>query len=458
MTALEKYLESIQGKRIAVIGAGVSNTPLIALLREAGLPVTVHDKKEADALGTRYTELAALGVSFSLGEDYLDYLSEDIVFRTPGLHPEHPALCEVRARGGVVTSEMELFFAVCPCPIIGITGSDGKTTTTTLTYEFLKHAGYTCHLGGNIGKPLLPEVPAMQPEDLAIVELSSFQLMGMQHSPAVAAITNLTPNHLDYHKDFDEYVHAKTAIYANQKPGDKLVINLDDPVTGTLMLPEDRKVWGCTKQGVPETGVYLKDGVIYIAEDGKHRPLMHADHIRIPGAHNVSNVMMAAAIVQGRCADRDIIEVAQTFGGVEHRIEFVREFEGVKYYNDSIASSPTRTIAGLNAFEQKLILIAGGYDKHIPYDVLGEPICEHVSKLILTGDTAVKIRACVEQAACMDKPEIIDVPNMAAAVRAAYSVAREGDIVMLSPASASLDCFKNFMERGDTFKKLVCEL
>lgn len=458
MTALQKYLEGIRGKRIAVIGAGVSNTPLIALLREAGLPVTVHDKKEADALGERYTELAALGVSFSLGQDYLDYLTEDIVFRTPGLHPAHPALTEVRARGGVVTSEMELFFAVCPCPIIGITGSDGKTTTTTLVCEFLKHAGYTCHLGGNIGKPLLPEVKTIRPDDLAIVELSSFQLMGMQFSPSVAAITNLTPNHLDYHKDFAEYVQAKTAIYTHQKPGDRLVINLDDPVTQELTLNPESVIWGCTKQGVPENGAYLKDGVICIAENGVFRELMPADRIRIPGAHNISNVMMAAAIVQGRCKDRDIIEVAETFGGVEHRIEFVREFEGVRYYNDSIASSPTRTIAGLNSFRQKLILIAGGYDKHIPYDVLGEPICEHVSKLILTGDTAVKIRACVEQAPCAEKPEIIDVPNLAAAVRAAYSVAREGDVVIMSPASASFDCFQNFMERGDTFKKLVNEL
>ncbi len=458
MTALQKYLEGIRGKRIAVIGAGVSNTPLIALLREAGLPVTVHDKKEADALGERYTELAALGVSFSLGQDYLDYLTEDIVFRTPGLHPAHPALTEVRARGGVVTSEMELFFAVCPCPIIGITGSDGKTTTTTLVCEFLKHAGYTCHLGGNIGKPLLPEVKTIRPDDLAIVELSSFQLMGMQLSPSVAAITNLTPNHLDYHKDFAEYVQAKTAIYTHQKPGDRLVINLDDPVTQELTLNPESVIWGCTKQGVPENGVYLKDGVICIVEDGVSRELMPADRIRIPGAHNISNVMMAAAIVQGRCKDSDIIEVAETFGGVEHRIEFVREFEGVRYYNDSIASSPTRTIAGLNSFQQKLILIAGGYDKHIPYDVLGEPICKHVGKLILTGDTAVKIRACVEQAPCAEKPEIIDVPNLAAAVRAAYSVARKGDVVIMSPASASFDCFQNFMERGDTFKKLVNEL
>lgn len=455
MTALEQYLDSLYGKRIAVIGAGVSNTPLIVRLRQAGLPVTVHDRKEADALGQRYQELAALGISFSLGEDYLDCLTEDVVFRTPGVHPQHPALCEVRARGGVVTSEMELFFAVCPCPILGITGSDGKTTTTTLVYEFLRHAGYTCHLGGNIGKPLLPEVEQMQPDDLAIVELSSFQLMGMQYSPSVAAITNLTPNHLDYHKDFDEYVQAKTAIYAHQKPGDRLVINLDDAATRTLALPGDREIWGCTKQGVPHRGVYLKDGVLYIAENGVSRALMRADQIRIPGAHNVSNVMMAAAIVQGRCADSDITTVAQSFGGVEHRIEFVRELDGVRYYNDSIASSPTRTIAGLKAFDQKLILIAGGYDKHIPYDALGEPICKHVGKLILTGATAAKIRACVEQAACPEKPEIIEVPDLPAAVRAASAAARPGDIVIMSPASASFDCFQNFMERGERFKDLV---
>ena len=455
MTALEKYLENIRGKRIAVIGAGVSNTPLIALLRTAGLPVTVHDKKDTEALGERYTELAGLGVSFALGQDYLDYLDEDIIFRTPGLYPEHPALREVRARGGIVTSEMELFFAVCPCPIIAVTGSDGKTTTTTLVYEFLKHAGHTCHLGGNIGKPLLPEVDSIQPDDIAVVELSSFQLMGMQCSPAVSAITNLTPNHLDYHKDFAEYVQAKTAIYAHQTKGSRIVINLDDEVTQSLTLNPNCEIWGCTKKGIPQTGVYLQDNVIHIAQNGLSRALMSADHIRIPGAHNVSNVMMAAAIVQGYCTDRDIIEVAHTFGGVEHRIEFVREFEGVKYYNDSIASSPTRTIAGLLSFPQKVILIAGGYDKHIPYDVLGEPICQHVSKLILTGATAVKIRACVEECSNPVKPDIIDTPNLSAAVRAAYSVAQPGEIVILSPASASFDCFKNFMERGNAFKEFV---
>lgn len=455
---LDQYLESIRDKRVAVIGAGVSNMPLVSLLREAGISVTVHDKKAADALGEQFDKLTALGVQTVLGEHYLDALDEDIIFRTPGLHPWHPSLQAARARGAVVTSEMELFFQVCPCKIIGITGSDGKTTTTTLTYEFLKHAGHTCHLGGNIGKPLLPEVRTMQADDLAIVELSSFQLMDMKFSPSIAAITNLTPNHLDYHKDFDEYVQAKTSIFTHQKPGDRLVLNGDDRVTRTLDIGPGHKIMTCSKIVKPENGVYLRDGVIYIAENGQDRTLMEAKDIRIPGAHNVSNVMMAAAIVQGLCEDSDIVEVAKTFGGVEHRIEFVREFEGVKYYNDSIASSPTRTIAGLNSFDQKLILIAGGYDKHIPYDVLGKPICEHVKTLLLTGATAPKIRACVEQADCAEKPEIIDVPDLAAAVRAANAVAHPGDIVIMSPASASFDCFKNFMERGDLFKALVHKL
>ena len=458
MTALDQYLQEIHDKRVAVIGAGVSNMPLVTLLRQAGLSVTVHDKKTADGLGAQYAQLTALGARTVLGDGYLDSLDEDIVFRTPGLHPEHPALQAVRARGGEVTSEMELFFRVCPCKIIGITGSDGKTTTTTLVYEFLKHAGHTCHLGGNIGKPLLPEVRGMRPDDLAVVELSSFQLMGMRYSPSIAAITNLTPNHLDYHKDFAEYVQAKTSIYTHQVTGERFVLNGDDPVTRTLDIGPGHQILTCSKIVKPENGVYLRDGVIYIAEQGKDRALMDAKDIRIPGAHNVYNVMMAAAIVQGLCQDDDIVEVAKTFGGVEHRIEFVREFEGVKYYNDSIASSPTRTIAGLESFDQKLILIAGGYDKHIPYDVLGVPICRHVKTLLLTGATAPKIRACVEQADCPEKPEIIDVPDLAAAVRCANAVAQPGDIVIMSPASASFDCFKNFMERGNLFKELVHKL
>lgn len=450
MTALEQYFGGLSDKRVGVIGAGVSNMPLISMLRAAGIKVTVHDKKTPDELGDQYATLSTLGVDFVLGDHYLDACDEDVIFRTPGVHPRF--LEGARQLGSVITSEMELFFAVCPCPIIGITGSDGKTTTTTLTCEILRHAGKRVHLGGNIGRPLLPRVSEMAADDLAVVELSSFQLMGMKYSPQVAAITNLTPNHLDYHKDFDEYVQAKTAVYRNQKEGDRLILNLDDEVTCSLKASGN--LFCTSKNKELANGVYLKNDIIYIAENGVSRVLMPASDIRIPGAHNVYNMMMAAAIVQGWCSDDDIRAVATTFGGVEHRIEFVREKDGVRYYNDSIASSPTRTIAGLNSFQQKVILIAGGYDKHIPYDVLGEPVCEHVKTLILTGATAPKIRDSV-LAVEGEHPPIYEVESLEVAVHEASHLAAPGDVVIMSPASASFDRFKNFMERGDLFKTLV---
>ena len=453
MTALEQYLGGLSDKRVGVIGAGVSNMPLIRMLRAAGVRVTVHDKKEPTELGDGYATLATLGVDFVLGPHYLDALDEDVIFRTPGVHPRF--LEKARANGSEITSEMEAFFEVCPCRIIAVTGSDGKTTTTTLIAKILEHAGHRVWIGGNIGAPLLPQAAEMTPTDLAVVELSSFQLMGMKHSPHIAAITNLTPNHLDYHKDFDEYVQAKTAIYRNQGENDKLILNLDDEVTRSLKASGN--LFCTSKTQELANGVFLKNDVIYIADGGVRRELMPASDIRIPGAHNVYNMMMAAAVVQGYASDDDIRAVATTFGGVEHRIEFVREKDGVKYYNDSIASSPTRTIAGLNSFQQKVILIAGGYDKHIPYDVLGQPICDHVKLLLLTGATAPKIRECVENIEG-EHPPIVEVEDLEAAVKEAAVRAESGDVVIMSPASASFDRFKNFMERGKLFKALVEEL
>ncbi len=450
---IDQYLQEIADKRVAVIGAGVSNLPLVRLLREADIDVTVHDKKDAAALGEIYDTLTALGASAVLGESYLDALDEDVIFRTPGVHPRF--LASARARGAQITSEMELFFAVCPCRIIGITGSDGKTTTTTLVCEMLRHAGHTCHLGGNIGAPLLPQVRAMQPGDLAIVELSSFQLMDMQHSPCVAAITNLSPNHLDYHADFDEYVQAKINIFAQQDEGDRLILNYDDEASRALSLNQSSEVAYCSKRTAVQDGVFLREGIVYAASHGMARALLRADEIRLPGEHNVSNVMMAAAICEGLCRDTDIRAVARAFAGVPHRLELVREKDGVRYYNDSIASSPTRTIAGLRSFPHKVILIAGGYDKHIPYDVLGLPICAHVKTLILTGATAPKIRDCVAQSEAAEKPTIFDAADLADAVRQVAALAHAGDVVLMSPASASFDCFKNFAERGETFKALV---
>ncbi|MFR5760295.1 MAG: UDP-N-acetylmuramoyl-L-alanine--D-glutamate ligase [Oscillospiraceae bacterium] len=307
------------------------------------------------------------------------------------MHPEIPALRRLRAAGAEITSEMEAFFEVCPCRIIAVTGSDGKTTTTTLIAKILEHAGHRVWIGGNIGAPLLPQAAEMTPTDLAVVELSSFQLMSMERSADIAVVTNVAPNHLDVHKDMAEYVQAKKNVFAHQNASGKVVLNYDNDITRAFAADAPGAVEFFSRQARPAHGVYLEDGTIF--RDG--RPIMDAADIRIPGVHNIENYMAAACAVEGLATDEDIDAVARSFAGVEHRIEFVREKDGVKYYNDSIASSPSRTIAGLHSFHQKLVLIAGGYDKKIPFDALGPEICGHVRLLILCGATAEKIEAAV---------------------------------------------------------------
>ncbi len=465
MSAFDRFLESMSEKQVTVIGIGVSNTPLISLLLEAGAYVTVHDRKTVEELGEIYEGLADMGVQFRVGNEYLKNLSGDVIFRTPGMHPNHPALVQARRQGSAITSEMEVFFRVCPCPILAVTGSDGKTTTTTLTCEILKKAGYTCHLGGNIGRPLLADVPIMTENDLAIVELSSFQLMGMNCSPAAALVTNVTPNHLDVHKDMEEYIQAKKNIFIRQKAGAKLVLNADDPVSQDFHPAEGVELLQFSMQKPVRNGVYLEDDVIWYAEDGNRRKIMDTSEIKIPGAHNIANYMAATCLTHGKVSFHDVREVARSFGGVEHRLELVRTLDGVKYYNDSIASSPTRTAAGLRSFDQKVILLAGGHDKKIPYDSFGPIVCDHVKCLILidanpNDSTAPAIEASVRAAENYDPNDLIieKYDDFEKAVRGAAAVAEDGDIVLMSPASASFDIFKNFAERGNRFKDIVGSL
>lgn len=480
MSAFDLFLESMNGKEVTVIGAGVSNTPLISLLLEAGADLTICDMKSQEELGEIYDGLACMGVRFCTGPGYLNELSGDVIFRTPGLLPSHPALVKAAAQGVKITSEMETFFEVCPCKILAITGSDGKTTTTTLVSEILKKAGKTVHLGGNIGHPLLADVPSIDPGDYAVVELSSFQLMDMLRSPCRALVTNVTPNHLDKHKDMAEYVQAKTNLFRHQKSGDMLVLNADDPVSNgqpcrlgdSMWQPEGAfqpapgvEVLQFSMEHPVDYGVYLEDGTIWYAENSSRRRIMDVTDIKIPGAHNVANYMAAACMTHGLVSFDQVIEVARTFSGVEHRLELVRTLDGVRYYNDSIASSPTRTAAGLRSFDQKVILLAGGHDKKIPYDEFGPVVCDHVKRLILIDanpedTTAPAIRASVE-AAPNYRPEELPIDTCTSfeeAVQRAAAVAQEGDIVLLSPASASFDLFKNFMQRGDLFKSLVSRL
>ena len=449
MAAFEEYFASLRGKRIAVLGLGVSNRPLVRLLLEFGCDVVGCDRTPREKLENEVLELERLGCKLHVGDDYLAGVEADVVFRTPGMHPGNPAIQALKERGAEVTSEMEVFFEVSPCHLIAVTGSDGKTTTTTLIAEMLKAAGKTVWLGGNIGTPLLPLVRQMQKEDFAVVELSSFQLMDMRRSPQRALITNLAPNHLDIHKDMDEYVDAKKNIFRYQGEGDLLVLNADNPITASFRGPGKTRFFSRLGEG----DVCIRDGVICRGQT----PVLPVSDILLPGVHNVENYMAAIAMVEGLASDEDIRQVAKTFGGVEHRIELVRIKDGVRFYNDSIASSPTRTMAGLRSFPEKVILIAGGYDKHIPYDPLGPEICAHVKKLFLNGATGPKIRAAVERCPG-DKPEMVDCPDFASAVKAAAEAAEPGDVVLMSPASAAFDQFKNFMVRGNYFKELVKEL
>ena len=412
---LQDYLASLQGKRVAVIGIGVSNTPLIETLLQGGISVTACDKSPRENFGELADRLEAMGATLQLGEHYLDGLDQDVIFRSPGIRPDIPPFLAAIQQGSVLTSEMEAFFQVCPCKIIAVTGSDGKTTTTSL------------------------------------------QLMTLQASPDIAVFTNLSPNHLDVHTSMEEYAQAKENIFSHQGPGDLAIFNQDNDLTRAMAERAPGRVMKFSRRSALEEGTYVEHGMIYVAYNGQKRPLFSTERILIPGQHNVENYLAAIAAVQGMVSDEVILHTAETFPGVEHRIELVRTKDGVRYYNDSIASSPTRTIAGLRSFHQKVILIAGGYDKKIPFDVLGKEVQDHVKTLVLTGHTAEKIRQAVVQAEGYQEghPTILMEDDFKQAVLAASQTAQEGDVVILSPACASFDHFKNFAQRGQTFKDIV---
>lgn len=456
---LNEYINSIKDKRICVIGIGVSNKPLLEKLLEAGCDVTACDKRSAEQLAEDYSELLSIGAKFSLGDTYLENLNYDIIFRTPGLMPFDEHLTKAAANGAVVTSEMEAFFKLCPCRIIAVTGSDGKTTTTTIISELLKAQGCTVHLGGNIGHPLLCEVDSMKPNDFAVLELSSFQLHSMVCKPNVAVITNISPNHLDKHKDYQDYIDAKSSIFTRQDSSDRLVLNSENEYSPYYAGMAKSQISYFSRAKSPENGVYCEDGIVYRVHNGARAQLMCADDIKLPGTHNLENYMAAFAATDGLVSDETCIKVAKEFSGVEHRLEQARIKDGVTYINDSIGTSPSRTAAGLHALKTKPILIAGGYDKHIPFDALGDEICLHTKALFLTGATSEKIEQAVKASKYYTEDfKMVTIDDFKQAVLAAADYAQEGDIVLLSPACAAFDKFKNFMERGKYFKQIIMEL
>jgi len=457
---LENFYNSIKGKKIAFCGVGISNLPLIYKFKNIGADVYACDRRTEEQLGATADELKKAGIGLILGNDYLKNLDVDIIFRTPGMNFNLPELEYYRKKGVAVTSEMEVFFDLCPATVFAVTGSDGKTTTTTLIAKMLEKEGKRVHVGGNIGNPLLPEIEDISPDDFVVVELSSFQLISMRKSPDVAVVTNVAPNHLDVHRDMDEYVEAKKNVLLHQNAFSRTVLNVDNEITNSFK-PYVRGQLVCfSMENELNDGAYLSnDGYLNIVLEGTKEKIMHRDEIAVLGDHNVANYLAAISAVWGYVSKETIVAVAHDFKGVEHRIEFVREVDGVKYYNDSIASSPTRTIAGLKSFKQKVILIAGGYDKHIPFEPLCPYVTEKVKTLILCGDTAEKIEKCIrEYKEYNGIPEIIRAENLKEAVKLAHKSAEMGDIVTLSPACASFDAFPNFAARGNFFKEEVGKL
>ena len=464
MLPIEQLQNLIKGKKVAFIGAGVSHKRCIEQFVELGAQVTLCDqKKSLEDFGAYADTLRRLHVRLSLGEHYTDgFAGQDIIMRTPGYEYYKPELQAALQAGTKVTSEVELFFELCPCEIVAVTGSDGKTTTTTLISKMFEAAGRKVFLGGNIGAALLPQLADVTPEAIAVVELSSFQLISMRVSPKVAVVTNVTPNHLDHHKDMQEYINAKRNILLWQVPPCRAVLGFENEISRGMQ--KDRKgeqVW-FTRLHETDKGAFLResDDTLCYAENGVVTPILPRAEVKLRGLHNVENLLAAIAAVWGRVPVEAMRQVGSTFTGVEHRIEPVRTLDGVTYYNDSIASSPTRTIAGLRSFNQKIILIAGGYDKKIPYEPLAPEILAHVKTLVLMGATGPRIEAAVRGCAGFDESAltILHADSMQHAVELARGAAQPGDVVSLSPASASFDLYPNFEVRGRDYKNIVNSL
>lgn len=459
----EMFKSMIMGKRIAVLGLGISNIPAIEFLADRGALIIGCDKKSADKFDKSVLEkINKHSIKLYLGDDYLDHLDmADIVIKSPGIKVSEPQIQKAISDGKTVTSEIEIFMSLCPCKVIGVTGSDGKTTTTTLIYEMLKKEGYKAHVGGNIGKPLLAQLEDIYEEDMVVLELSSFQLQTMHLSPEISVVTNISPNHLDYHLDMNEYIEAKANIFNFHSENCKLVVNADCEITDNFKNSYKYKTDSFSRKNETD-GAYVNDGYIFY----RGRKILDISRIKIKGWHNVENYMAAICALDGFVSDDTINYVAFNFGGVEHRMEFVRNLDGVDFYNDSIGSSPTRTIAGLTAQPPgDIVLIAGGYDKNLAFGTLADKIVDRVSVLVLMGATADKIENEVKNAQIGKRNvPIIRADSMENAVKSSYAMAKglfkgENNVsVILSPACASFDMYKNFEERGNDFKTIVNSL
>lgn len=453
----KEFKEFIKDKNVAVVGMGVSNIPLIHFLVKLGAKVTGFDKKDEKALGQVAEEFKAKGVRLSLGEDYLEYLTGfDVIFKTPSMRIDSECLLKAKEEGAYITSEMEEFVKYCPAKVFGVTGSDGKTTTTSLIYNMLKEEGYKTWVGGNIGTPLFASIENITESDKVVLELSSFQLMTMKNSPQVSVVTNLSPNHLDMHKGMEEYVEAKKKIFKYQDSKDLLILNRENEITYSFIPEAKGNMKLFSSKRSLEDGAYFENGYLYLLDSR----VCHKDEIIIKGMHNVENYLAAFLAVREEVSIETMRKVVTTFKGVEHRNEFIRELDGVRYYNDSIGSSPTRTLATISVFDKPVILIAGGYDKNIPFEPLAEKGYQNVKELILLGVTKDKIKTVFDR---VMKEKNVYIPvhivnSLEEAVDKSREISKAGDAVVLSPACASFDMFPNFEVRGNRFREIVNKL
>lgn len=461
---LIKFNNEIKGKKVAIIGMGVSNIPLLDYFYNLKCHISVFDNREIDNLDDiAISKMKKLEIKGYFGKDNLKYLNEfDYIFRSPSAMPYTNEFQREIRNGAILTSEIEKVIELSPSHIIGVTGSDGKTTTTSLIYEIIKNSKHKCFLGGNIGIPLFDKIKDMKPNDYVILELSSFQLAGMKISPEIAVVTNISPNHLNVHKDYKDYIDCKKNIFIHQDNDGLLITNKDNQITKDFENDARGKVIFFSHKEKLENGVIFdeNDKFIKLCKNGIETNLINKKDMKLRGEHNCENVCTAIATTMGITDINNIINTIKNFSGVEHRLEFVKEINDVKWYNDSIGTSPTRTIAGLNSFDEKIVLIAGGYDKHLDYEPIAKPIINSCSKLILMGQTAEKIKNSVKKELKNEskKLEIIECKTLEEAVQRANIVAQKGEIVLFSPASASFDLFKNFEVRGNRFKELVNNL
>ncbi|SHJ69327.1 UDP-N-acetylmuramoylalanine--D-glutamate ligase [Clostridium amylolyticum] len=449
-----EFKEFIKGKKTAVVGIGVSNIPLINFLIKLGAEVTAFDKKTEEMLGNTAVDLKNRNIKLELGEGYLDKLHGfEVIFKSPSMRIDSPAFTKARAEGAYITSEMEEFVRYCPAKIFGITGSDGKTTTTSIVYNLLKEQGYNTWVGGNIGNPLFSNIEEMKEDHKVVLELSSFQLMTMDSPIDVAIVTNITPNHLDMHKGMEEYIDSKKNIFKYQKEDGLLILNRENDITYSFFNEAKGKAELFSSKRIIENGAYYNEGKLYL----KEKEVCSKDDIVIKGMHNVENYLAAFLAVQNEVTIHTMKKVAMSFKGVYHRNELVREFKGVRYYNDSIGSSPTRTLATISVFDKPVILIAGGYDKNIPFEPLAEKGYDKIKALVLLGVTKDKIKKVFDEV--IDERNlhlpIYMVDTLENAVIKCREIAEEGDNVVLSPACASFDMFPNFEVRGEKFRELV---